>query len=306
MVLDNASSDGSTELAAAYRHRNIQIHRSEVDLPIWESWHRVWSLLANGEVDGQFMTILGHDDILHPTFLDAIDYLIDAHPTASLYQTPFDMIEESGRIIRPCRPIPLIESGDDFVAARLWGLRDSVGTGYVFRPTDYVAVGGIPNLPYLLYADDLLFTRLAQLTFKAATRDSHCLYRLHRASASHQLTTDRIRSQIAAIEAYVGRLPNEVPVLMNSRSGKTALACFLAREIVLLRPLAKAWLLGPETCQRICRLHANYVALAPSHDYRQWLGTNYVTRDLYALLKQFMLLVVLLRGKLGQSTSKAP
>ena len=46
VVLDNASSDGSAELASGYRHPRIHVHGSAVSLPIWESWHRVWTLLA--------------------------------------------------------------------------------------------------------------------------------------------------------------------------------------------------------------------------------------------------------------------
>jgi glycosyltransferase involved in cell wall biosynthesis len=301
VVLDNASSDGSASLASAYGHPNIRVHSSAVGLPIWESWQRVWSMLANAAIDAQYATVIGHDDILLPTFLESIDGLINAHPTASLYQTPFDMIDEFGSIIRPCRPIPSVESSEDFVAARLWGLRDSVGTGYVFRPADYVAVGGIPNLPHLLYADDLLFARLTRLNFKVSSRDCHCLYRLHRSSASRSLTAARIEGQVAAIEEYVDRLPQEVPQLMGSRTGRSALACFLAREILVIRPLAKTWLLQPQTCARIKRLESSYISAARGIDYRQWLGTNYVTRDLYALFKQLMLLYVLLRGKLSPS-----
>ncbi len=301
VVLDNASSDGTAELASGYGHPRIHVHRSTISLPIWESWHRVWAMLADGSVDVVYATIIGHDDRLLPTFLEAIDQLTVDHPRASLYQTAFDMIDERGKIIRPCRPIPTIESSADFLASRLWGLRDSVGTGYVFRPADYVAVGGIPNLPLLLHADDLLFARLAGISFKATSRVSECLYRLHRGSASHRLTLDRLEAQVAAIEKYVELLREEYPDLMENRAGRAALACFLAREILMLRPLATELLLRSETCLRIKRLESIYHAVAEGIDYRQWLGTNFVSRDLYACSKQLMLLYVLLRGKLGGS-----
>ena len=82
----------------------------------------------------------------------------------------------------------------------------------MFRPRDYVAVGGIPNLPLLLHADDLLFARLARFTFKATSRDSQCHYRLHRASTSHRLTPGRIEAQVAAIEDYVDCCPKSSPI----------------------------------------------------------------------------------------------
>lgn len=300
VVLDNASSDGSAELASAYRHPNIQVHRSATDLPIWESWHRVLTLLAAGSVEVEYATIIGHDDQLLPTFLEAIEQLITEHPKASLYQTAFDIVDARGALIRPCRPIPAVESSTDFLAARLWGLRDSVGTGYVFRPGDYVAAGGMPNLPFLLHADDLLFARLARITFKATCRSNQCLYRLHRESTSHRLSSTRIEGHVAAIEQYVSLLySSEFPGLLGNRSGNLALACFLAREILILRPLANELLLSAQTCQRIKRLEATYHLVAEKIDYRQWLGTNFVSRIVYAYSKQLMLFYVLLRSKLA-------
>ncbi len=299
VVLDNASSDGSADLASAYQHPGIHVHRSTAILPIWESWQRVWSLLAAGGVDVEYATILGHDDQLLPTFLETIDQLMLDHPQASLYQTGFDLIDAKDRLVRPCRPIPSIESSTDFLAARLWGLRDSFGIGYVFRSSDYVAVGGMPNLPQLLHADDLLFARLARITFKATSRVSQCRYRLHRNSTSHRLSRARIEAQVAATEEYLALLSKEFPDLTNNSAGKMALACYLAREILILRPLALAPLLSRETCLCIRRLQAAYCSVAGGLDYRQWLGTNLFSRDLYAFSKRLMLLYVLLRDTFG-------
>jgi hypothetical protein len=301
VVLDNASSDGTADIAEGYAHPSIQVHRSSSSLQVWESWHRVWSMLSKREVDVEFATIIGHDDRLLPDFLEAINKLAIAHPRASLYQTAFDMIDENGRMIRPSRPIPEIESAADFVAARLWGLRDSVGTGYVFRPADYVAVGGIPNLPFLLCADDLVFARLAQLRFKASCAVSQCVYRLHRGSLSHGISAARLVAQVSAIEQYVESLHGEFPELMSNSAGRSALACFLAREVMLLLPLAKEVLLPGETCRRLRRLAEAYCEVAPDMNYRQWLGTNFVSRAVYPLAKQTMLVSVLLAERITGS-----
>jgi glycosyltransferase involved in cell wall biosynthesis len=305
VVLDNASTDGTAEMVAGFRHPQIRVQTSEVSLSIWESWHRIWTLLSQGAVDVELATIIGHDDRLLPAFVETVDRLVSEHPKASLYQTPFDMIDERGNVIRPCRPIPSKESSSDFLAARMWGLRDSVGTGYVFRPADYVAVGGIPNLPDLLYADDLLFARLANLQFKVSSRESQCLYRLHRGSASHRMTPERIEGQVAAIEEYVTLLQQEFPDLMNTRAGNAALACFLAREIMIMRPLAKRLLLHSDTCLRIGRLERTYSAAAKGIPYQQWLGSNAITRSIYPLSKQAMLFLVLMRGRFGAGSLKA-
>jgi hypothetical protein len=300
-VLDNASTDGSADLAAAYRRPNIHVLRSENDLSIHQSWRRIWSLIAEGKVQADFATTIGHDDLLKPGFLESIDRLVKQAPTASLYQTHFDMIDAQGSLIRPCRPVPGAESAADFLSARLWGLRDSVGTGYVFQPLDYLHVGGMPDLPDLLYADDLLFARLTRLRFKAASLDNRCSYRLHDASTSRRLTPARIEGQVAALEMFICTLEREFVELMASDAGRSGLACLLARDSVLMHPLAKDYLLQPETCDRLRRLHTRYEAVAAGVDYRQWLGTNFLTRHVYAWFKQLVLLRVLLAAKFGKA-----
>ena len=217
VVLDNASTDRTVELVSAYRHPNIHIHRSSAFLSMWDSWHRVWSLLSNAAVAAEFVTFIGHDDRLLPDFLKTIDQLTVAHPSASLYQTAYNIIDAEGNLIRPCRPIPPVESSADFLKARCWGLRDSCGTGYVFRSAEYVAVGGIPKLPQLLFADDLLFARLTNLRGKIASNATQFEYRLHRWSASNTITRGRICAYVSAIDAYVDMIQGEFPGICRRR-----------------------------------------------------------------------------------------
>lgn len=298
-VLDNASTDGSAEIVAQLADPRIHIYRSGESLPIWESWHRIYELLAGGVVTAEYVTTIGHDDRLTPDFLATLDRLIAKQPNASLYQTPFDVIDEVGRLVRPSRPIPTLESAQDFVAARMWGLRDSAGTGFVFRPRDYVAVGGMPRLPLLLYSDDLLFARLSAVTFKASAEEIRCSYRLHRRSTSHQLSRARIEAQIEAIEAYIALVTTEYPALEQTRTGRAAVACFIAREIMIIRPLARPWLMSNESCARVERLVALYTEVTEVADYRSWLGTNVVSRSLYPRFKQLMLFYLLSRENLA-------
>lgn len=298
IVLDNASSDGSGRIAAEYDHPSIHVYESDVPLSIYDSWRRIWSILRDGHIQVQYATTIGHDDCLLPSFFSAVDGLIASSPDASLYQVGFTYVDERSNVIRPCRPFPVVESGLDMTMARLWGLRDSVGTGYVFRPSDYVAVGGIPDLPSLLYADDILFGKLANLSFKAAVRDSHCLYRLHRGSASHAMTVERIEGQVLAAEMYLNELCNEFPELFQDRAGAAAVACFIARDVLILRHAVIERLLGSETVARVSRLESEYRKLAGPVRLTDWFGTNVVSRDIYIHLKRCMIALALAKARL--------
>ena len=136
------------------------------------------------------------------------------------------------------------------------------------------------------------------MTFKVSADEIRCSYRLHRRSTSHQLSRARIEGQIEAIEAYIALVTTEYPALEQTRTGKAALACFIAREIMTIRPLARPWLMSNESCARVGRLVALYTEVTEVADYRLWLGANVVSRSLYPLFKQLMLFYVLTRENL--------
>jgi len=298
-ILDNASTDGTVELVKSYRHPRIKIFESPLPLSISDSWHRVQQLLIDNHATTEFATIIGHDDILLPNFLGSIVELIAKEPNASLYHTAFDIINRHGDLVRPCRPIPERESYNEFLAARLWGLRDSVGTGYVFRSVDYLNVGGIPDLPSLLYADDILFARLSAISYKAALPKSECLYRLHRGSTSNQLTYYSLSDQIFALIKFIQILEKEFPGFMQLRESKMGLANLLAREVLVIAPVIKIFQVNCKINTLIDSIKHLYQSSSEGIKYREWLGTNFVSQYIYIFAKRIIVLKILLKKKIG-------
>lgn len=287
VILDNASTDGSAELALAYDHPRIRVLRSERDLTIFESWHRIWVLLDEGSIQAEFMTIIGHDDLFKPEFLSVIDALRTSNPTAGLYQCSFNLIGKVGHLIRPCKPIPSKETSADFLSSRAWGLRDSFGTGYVFRVADYLRLGGIPDLPQLIFADDLLFARLARNGGKACADEVACEYRLHRGSTSGALSFKSMCAVIDGLGTYLKYLEAEFPAYWVSSRGRAATACLIAREVLLFRSIWLRWALPGDTKNELTALFALYEKCANGIKPDQWLGSNFVTRTLYPVARKF-------------------
>jgi hypothetical protein len=262
---------------------------------MFDNWDRGRQLLADGLYPAELATFIGHDDWLYPDFIAQARALVHDHPNATLYQTSFDLVDERGELIRPCRPIPRMERWDDLAAAICWGIRDSFGTGYLFRPADYVAVGGIPDLPMLLAADDLLFIRLAALGYKAASPNAGCAYRLHRGSTSGAITARRIDAHVEALSAFVEALRHEHHFAASDQ-GRSALACLIAREI---RPYDSRLVrrkLTAEGSGRIGALLRLQGELAPRVRSQRWLGSNVVTADLYAHSRRLFLAASMLRA----------
>lgn len=194
LVLDNASTDGTSAWLANLRDPRVRVLPSDRPLTIEENWARIKDLHKR-----EYVTTIGHDDLLDPNFLEIITRLIHQHPDAGLYLTHFRLIDEQGQFLRHCLPMPTRETAAEFLAARLCDLRESFGTGHVLRSSAYDALGGIPPFPKLLYADDALFLQAIGSTYRATAPDEVFSYRWHAASAS---TGCAMRDLFSGLEQY--------------------------------------------------------------------------------------------------------
>jgi len=192
IVLDNNSSDGTPEWINSVGDKRITIFPSKESLTIEENWGRIKSIPKN-----EFITLIGHDDVLKPDYLSIMNELIAKHPEASLYQTHFEYIDKQGKFIRNCLPMDEVQHGHEFLAAHMTHTMDSMGSGYMMRSKDYDRIGGMPvNYPNLLYADYELWTRLSLISYKATSPKTGFLYRVHQ---SVSRTTNVVQYQDAFI-----------------------------------------------------------------------------------------------------------
>ncbi|MGZ3849947.1 MAG: glycosyltransferase family 2 protein [Flavisolibacter sp.] len=174
-ILDNCSTDGTSEWLGSLRDERIIICPSERPLTIEENWARITSIQKN-----EFVTLIGHDDLLEPNYLEIMDGLISDHPDASLYQAHFKFIDSMGGLLRNCRPMAKRLSAPEFLAFFLCNMIDSMGTGFMMRSKDYDAIGGIPGYPNLLFADFELWINLTKPSFMAISFEEGFSFRLHK------------------------------------------------------------------------------------------------------------------------------
>jgi glycosyltransferase involved in cell wall biosynthesis len=174
-VLDNCSTDGTAEWIQSLADERIVYLPATTPLTIEENWGRIKDISKH-----EFITLIGHDDILLPHYLHTMERLIEQYPGASLYQTHFDYISSTGSHIKACKPMPEKEDGPAFLKNFLNNRVDIMGTGFMMRAKDYDAIGGIPVFyPNLLFADLELWIRLTALSFKATAAETAFNYRLH-------------------------------------------------------------------------------------------------------------------------------
>lgn len=175
IVLDNCSSDGSLEWLYSLSDIRINIYESDKPLSIEENWSRIKDVPKN-----EFITLIGHDDLLNVNYLETMNDLISKHPRASLYQAHFQFIDKDGLLIRDCIPMDEIQDAQDFLENFFSRTIDSTGTGYMMRSKDYDNLKGInPLFDNLLFADYALWIDMVILGYKATSMHSTFKYRVH-------------------------------------------------------------------------------------------------------------------------------
>jgi glycosyltransferase involved in cell wall biosynthesis len=175
LVLDNCSTDGSPEYLASLHDSRIKVYPAAQPLSIEENWARIVPLQKN-----EFITLIGHDDILLPHYLQEMDALIKQHPGASLYQAHFSYINELGNFVAHCKPMDERQYAHEFLACQMAGTIDSTGTGYMMRSSDFNAIGGLPaDYPNLIFADYKAWVSLSMKSYKATTPVGCFYYRIH-------------------------------------------------------------------------------------------------------------------------------
>jgi glycosyltransferase involved in cell wall biosynthesis len=179
IVLDNQSTDNTVVWLKTKSDSRIRLYTSPAPLSIVESWGRAKNIEKH-----EYMTLIGHDDLLDPDFLATIKALIDRYPDGALYQTGSRLINSEGKTIRGCKAVPERESAAGYLKGRFLFERDIFGTGFVMRSADYDALGGLPRFEKLFFADDALWLSLLRRSIKAADPSEHFAVRIHPDSES--------------------------------------------------------------------------------------------------------------------------
>lgn len=198
IVLNNNSTDGTLEYLESLNDKRIKIFTSPIDLSITENWARAIEIEKL-----EYSTLIGHDDVLAPNFLEEINNLIKEHPTATLFHTHFNFIDKNTSIITACKTMPSKITKTSFLELFLENKIDSMGTGYVFKSNLYDKLGGIPTkYSNLLYADFELWYAFTSLGYEVISPKNCFSFRLHQSTT----TTSSLQSKLNAFNTFVNFL----------------------------------------------------------------------------------------------------
>lgn len=94
IVLDNNSSDRTSEVAGRAYDDRIQLHRNDDTLDLAENWNRALSFAS-----GKYLKMLCADDILNPRCLEQQVSIMERHADVSLVACRRDFIDDAGKLV---------------------------------------------------------------------------------------------------------------------------------------------------------------------------------------------------------------
>ena len=205
VLADNTSNiDDSLDAVHAIQNSKISVQVSNQNLDILQNWGRIKDLPKN-----EYMTILGYDDLLEKKFLSTINELINKEPEASLYHTHFNYINNKSEFIKICQPLPTRLNASEYLEHALNESIDIMATGYVFKSSDYDAIGGIPTqYPNLIYADLQLWLALTKNSYLAVDNSVKFSFRIHESTTKTSKDKILLDAFILFLD-YLNQLKNE-------------------------------------------------------------------------------------------------
>jgi len=192
VIVDNASSDRTGEIARSYDDPRIVVHTNQVTVPLADNWN-----LAVALCRGRLVKLLPADDEIRPDCLELQVKALDSHPGTALVACRRDLIDASGQLLVPGRGLRRLagrHQPDEVIREIFLSGINPLGEpgAWLFRRADFDRVGG--------FALDAV----GALDLELATRLLRCgdLYGLTESLARFRVRGDSwtgrsVRSQLA-------------------------------------------------------------------------------------------------------------
>ena len=205
LVVDDASTDGSGELALSLGDARIRVLRNERNLGQIPSLNR--GLEA---AHGPYVARLDADDTWRPTLLECTIAVLDAEPSVALVGTWLDSVDEEGRLWSRTRGD--IRSYAELVAAVLLDRFPFAHNSIVYRRDVVLDLGGYDET--LGAAEDKdLYRRLALARHEIrVVTQPLAIYRQHGEQMSRARAAVVERSDEHAYEQFLAALGGDLPL----------------------------------------------------------------------------------------------
>jgi glycosyltransferase involved in cell wall biosynthesis len=153
-VGDDAAPAEVAEICASYGDGRVDLvyHRYDENLgrtSLTAHWNRCVRLSTE-----PWIWLFADDDVMEPACVARLYRELEGSAPSDLLRFDTTVIGARGDVLSENPPHPPVESGVDFIHARLIGERNSYVVEYVFRRDAFERAGGFPSYPVAWCADD--------------------------------------------------------------------------------------------------------------------------------------------------------
>jgi glycosyltransferase involved in cell wall biosynthesis len=182
IILNDCSPEPVEEIVTSFNDTRIRYFKNEVNVgaeKLVDNWNKCLSLAK-----GEFIVIMGDDDLLETDYLKEFLKLIGNNPELGVYHCRSQIIDNEGNTKLLTPSCPAFEDVYDSIWHRLNQLRSNYISDYVYRTQSLIARNGFYNLPFAWGSDDITAFIASEPKGIAHTNKAVFKYRSHELSIS--------------------------------------------------------------------------------------------------------------------------
>jgi len=153
IILNDCSPEPVEEIVSQFEDSRITYVKNSSNvgsLNLVDNWNKCLSL-----AQGEYIMIMGDDDLLEPDYLEEFSKLIQTYPHLDVYHCRSKIIDDDGHTLMLTPACPSYERVYDSIWHRLRQYRSNYISDYLYRRASLLERGGFYYLPLAWGSDDI-------------------------------------------------------------------------------------------------------------------------------------------------------
>lgn len=153
IILNDCSPEPIEQIVSGFQDSRIRYFKNEKNvgaLNLVDNWNKCLSLSC-----GEYIVIMGDDDLLEPDYLEEFSRLIASYPSSEVFHCRSKIINDDGNTLMLTPSCPSHEGVYDSIWHRLQQYRSNYISDYMYRTKSLRERGGFYFLPLAWGSDDI-------------------------------------------------------------------------------------------------------------------------------------------------------